>query len=356
MKKLFRGSKGRTQPEDEDQNRDALFGSRTAATPPPPGDGYGSNSNPYAPERGGGRDGYGAPQGGYGRSNNEIGNRGGYGGASNPYALHNGGDNGGHNSSGEPDRAQLFGARQQKHDYSYTAHANEPSARDDDEDTELVKQEIKDTNRKTAGLTESALAAARRAEASGIATIERLGMQGERLSNTEKNLDVASVQNRIAEDKARELKQYNRSMFVPAMGNPLRSSARAKEEEARILAHHQNDRDERERTREFGYEGRNTVGRALNDATRRVESKATTGLAERSRYQFEADESDDEKEKVIANNLDELGAITGRLKGLAMATSKEVDRQNVQIERIMKKSDRVDDQIAINHNRIRKIH
>ena len=41
-----------------------------------------------------------------------------------------------------------------------------------------------------------------------------LGAQGERIHNTEKNLDLASSQNRIAEEKARELKTLNKSMFA----------------------------------------------------------------------------------------------------------------------------------------------
>ncbi|KAG0634464.1 hypothetical protein HOY80DRAFT_1012444 [Tuber brumale] len=363
MKNFLRKPKGGAQPEDEDRNRGALFGNRTTAAPPPPygasGNGYASNAttNPYAPERGGDRGGYGAPQGEYGRSNSEAGNRGGYGGASNPYALQRGGDNDRYDSPNDPGREQLFGARKQVYGgdsgHPHGQYPNEPSTEDDD--AEETKKMIKREKDKTVGSLNNALRAAEMAEESGRATVGRLGAQGERLSNTEKNLDVASTQNRIAEDKARELKRANRSMFAPSMGNPFHSSARAKEEEAKILARHQSDREERERTREFGYDGRSSVGRALND-TGRVESRATTSLAERSRYQFEADESDDEKEKAIADGLDQLGAITGRLKGLAMATSAEVDRQNVQIERIMKKSDRVDDQIAINHNRIRKIH
>jgi hypothetical protein len=60
-------------------------------------------------------------------------------------------------------------------------------------------------------------------------------------------------------------------------------------------------------------------------------------MAEKSKYQFEANESDEEKEKEIHNNLDQLSGVTARLKGLAMATGEEVDRQNKQINKIMQK-------------------
>src|SRR5690606_2276237 len=64
-------------------------------------------------------------------------------------------------------------------------------------------------------------------------------------------------------------------------------------------------------------------------------------LAERSKYQFEADESDDEKEKEIESNLDAIGAAAGRLRGLALATQGELDRQNKQINNIIEKVSRV---------------
>lgn len=39
-------------------------------------------------------------------------------------------------------------------------------------------------------------------------------MTGAGIHNTEKNLDLAENQNRLAEEKARELKTLNKSMFA----------------------------------------------------------------------------------------------------------------------------------------------
>jgi len=61
------------------------------------------------------------------------------------------------------------------------------------------------------------------------------------------------------------------------------------------------------------------------------------GMAEKNKYQFEADESDEQKE--IHNNLNQLSGVTVRLKGLAMATGQEVDWQNKQIDKIIQKID-----------------
>lgn len=108
----------------------------------------------------------------------------------------------------------------------------------------------------------------------------------------------------------------------------------------------------------MGYEGKQNVQGALGRGGygQGAGGRNQVSLAERSKYQFDADESDDEKEQEIHNNLDQLSAITGRLKGLAVATGQEVDRQNKQITKIMGKSDHVDDQIALTHGRIKKIH
>lgn len=315
----FFGKKKGAATDDDDAARNSLFGNRTAQNPPSNPNGGG---NPYA-QPGGHNPGYG------GAPPSDSGSRGGggYGGsyaAQNPYAPHRGGDDGrsreDYGGYGQTD------TRQQSQGYN-----------SEEEDVEAVKGSIKFTKDQSVRSTRNALNAAQSAEESGLRILNNLGTQGARLHNTEKNLDVASSQNRVAEDKARELKNLNRSMFVPNVGNPLRSKSRAEAEEAKIIARHQAEREERDRTREFGYESKNVVGRALNTTTGRVESKGKSSLAERSRYQFEADSEDDAMEDEIDSNLDQLGAITGRLKGMAMATSKEVDRQNQQIDKIMKK-------------------
>jgi hypothetical protein len=58
--------------------------------------------------------------------------------------------------------------------------------------------------------TRNALQAAAQAEAVGRDTLARLSAQGERLHNTDRNLDLAGNHQRIAEEKAKELKIANR--------------------------------------------------------------------------------------------------------------------------------------------------
>ena len=74
--------------------------------------------------------------------------------------------------------------------------------------------------------------------------------------------------------------------------------------------------------------------------------KKSASLAERAKFQFEADSEDDEMENEIDANLDALGGAASRLNGLARATGKEVDEQNRHLERINAKSSRVDDEVC----------
>lgn len=273
-----------------DANRDALFGGRKTAPPSTAAAGYG----------GGGQGGYGAPAGA-GRGTAPGAAAAGY---------------------GDYDKA----------DRQLTAEEEE------EEDVDAVKQQIRFTKQESVASTRNALRVAAQAEETGRNTLARLGAQGERLYNTEKNLDIAASHNRRAEEKARELKTLNGSMFAIHMKNPMRSKARAAEEEDRILSRHQSEREEREQTRQAGFQGRQHVDGALRGGYKpSVGGRGGASMAERSKYQFEADDSDDEKEREIDANLGQLGAITNRLHGLAVATNAEVDRQNAQIDKISKK-------------------
>ncbi|TGZ84307.1 hypothetical protein EX30DRAFT_338840 [Ascodesmis nigricans] len=230
---------------------------------------------------------------------------------------------------------------------------------EEEEDVEAVKQQIRFTKQESVSSTRNALRVAAQAEETGRSTLARLGQQGERLYNTEKNLDLAYSHNRAAEEKARELKTLNGSMFAIHMKNPMKSNARQQAEEQKILDTHQFDRDERERARQFGYESQQHVNQALSGRVGyqpSVDRRKGSSMAEREKYQFEADEEDDDMEREIDDNLTQLGHVTSRLHALAVATGQEADRQNAKIAQLGKKSDRVDDGIVLTHNRIKKIH
>lgn len=232
---------------------------------------------------------------------------------------------------------------------------------EEEEDVQATKQQISFIKQEDVSSTRNALRIAAQAEETGRATLVRLGAQGERLHNTEKNLDLAANHNRVAEERARELKSLNRSMFAVSVSNPFTATSRREKQEQNILDKHRAEREERDVTRGAAFSSQRRLDGAFRelqpgDSGYTPPPVAKSTLAERAKYQFEADSDDEEKENEIDSNLEALGGAASRLNMLARATGQEVDEQNKLIDRITMKSDRVDDQIAVNRSRLDRIH
>ena len=261
---------------------------------------------------------------------------------------------------------------------------------EEEEDVAATKQEIRFMKQSDVSSTRNALRLAAQAEETGASTLARLGAQGERIHATEQHLDQATSQNRIAEERARELKTLNRSMFAVHVGNPFTSTKRREAQEQAMLDRHRGEREERDRTRSEQW-----TSRERQDGFQRGGGAGGRGggakgpnLVERSKYQFEADSEDEEMENEIDSNLDALHGAAKRMGNLGRAMGTEVDNQNRHIDRITKKvrlssyfshttnrrillelltaaikqrliihsqTDVVDDQIAMNRGRLERI-
>jgi hypothetical protein len=213
---------------------------------------------------------------------------------------------------------------------------------EEEEDVAATKQQIRFMKQEDVSSTRNALRIAAQAEETGRATLARLGAQGERIHNTEKNLDLAANHNRIAEEKAKELKTLNKSMFAVHVSNPFTASSRRAARDEEIIEKHRQEREQRDATRQAAFGSQQRMEQAFKELQpgdvgyRPQQTKAS--LAERSKYQFEADSEDDEMENEIDSNLDALGHAAGRLNALARATGKEVEAQNKQIDKIIEKA------------------
>ena len=209
---------------------------------------------------------------------------------------------------------------------------------EEEEDVQATKQQIRFMKQEDVASTRNALRIAAQAEETGRATLARLGAQGERIHNTEKNLDLAANHNRIAQEKARELRTLNRSMFAVHVSNPFTSSARMAERDQEVMDRHRAEREQRDATRQAAFGSQQRMERAFRDIRPDGRSQPTkASLAERAKYQFEADSEDEEMENEIDSNLDALGGAAGRLNALARATGKEVDAQNKTLEVVIEK-------------------
>ncbi|KAF2187132.1 hypothetical protein K469DRAFT_570558 [Zopfia rhizophila CBS 207.26] len=401
MKKFGFSKKG--EADDDSAQRNALFGSRKKDKSTPPA------SNPYAappagndpyanppPYQSSGNDQYRrdkspavtGPGGAYGGGG--YGGGGSYGGAGGGYGADRyGGDQGSRRPGGYGDagRDQLFGGAAQRYQQQQQSGAGQygqsgayssgtsgaygggggygsyndrelTAEEQEEEDINASKQEIKFLKQSDVSSTRNALRLAEQAEQTGRDTLARLGAQGERIHNTERNLDLAASQNRIAEDKARELKTLNKSMFAMHVSNPFTSGSRREERDRKIMETHKSEREQRDASRKAAWETQ-ARGQAFQQDMKSVGGKKPSGsstLADRAKYQFEADSEDDEMENEIDSNLDALHGAAKRLNTLGRAMGEEVDTQNKHIDRIIGKTDKVDDQIAMNKARLDRIH
>ncbi|KAL4898003.1 hypothetical protein BDV59DRAFT_169070 [Aspergillus ambiguus] len=408
--------------DDDSPNRLALFGSRSKSkSPAPPSNPYakpiptdpytrakinagvaplppnehpGSMSGPpapagipgdnkyqgggYAPNNYGGQDGYGSDRFGGGSS-----------AAAAPASRYGPGGYGGLGSvTNEPDdatRNALFGdareraAEQQQNGppppYSaggpatygggsnaYTtatySERNLTAEEEEEEEIQTIKQDIRFIKQGDVASTRNALRVAAQAEETGRETLARLGAQGESIHDTEKSLDMATIEGRIAEEKAKELKTLNKSMFAVHVSNPFTSSRRRRERDEKMLNTHREERGLREGTQKEAFITNQRMERTFREIEREAKQdmpKHRTNITERAKYQFEADSEDEAMETEIDQNLHLLSGAAGRLNGLAKATGREIDEQNRHLERITGKSDYVDDQIAMNTFKINRI-
>ncbi|KAJ5189133.1 hypothetical protein N7472_008147 [Penicillium cf. griseofulvum] len=229
---------------------------------------------------------------------------------------------------------------------------------EEEEEVQATKNEMRFVKQGDVASTRNALRAAAQAEETGRSTLARLGAQGESIHSTEKSLDMTAIEGRIAADKAKELKTLNKSMFAVHVANPFTASRRRRERDENVLNTHREDRDTREGTRSEAHQTNQRMDRVFRDIDRdaaKQDKGKKASITERAKYQFEADSEDEALEDEIEQNLNLLGGATGRLNGLAKATGKELDEQNRHLERIMGKSDFVDDQIAMNRAKLDRI-
>lgn len=235
-----------------------------------------------------------------------------------------------YNGQGEPSENRSYGAYG---DRQLTAEEEE------EEDITATKQEIRFMKQSDVSSTRNALQAAAMAEETGRNTLARLGAQGERIHNTDRNLDIGHNAINIAEDKSKELKTLNRSMFAVHVNNPFTAKERRIRDEEKIMDRHRLEREQREATREAAFQSTARMNQNFKgvDNASRPAGMPKASLAERSKYQFEADSDDDRMEDEIERNLDDLGGAAKRLNVLARAMGEEADAQNQQLQKIADK-------------------
>ncbi|GAA94875.1 uncharacterized protein L969DRAFT_20166 [Mixia osmundae IAM 14324] len=269
---------------------------------------------------------------------------------------------------GQPaDRDELFkGAKPPSDRYAQRSLDNIPGEQqqvtqeEEDDEVEAIKQQMRFTKQESLGSTRNALRTAREAEETARSTLTRLGEQSDRLANTDRHLDIAKGYNDRAKDEAEEIRRLNRSIFRPTWS--FNKEKKRDAEDARQLARHMREKEEREETRLQAMQSQQRIEGAFRKAGKTSSSLDRNGphataqrLQQRSRYQFESTASDDELEDELDSNLNEIGDVAARLKVMAMAAGQEVDSQNRKLDGLSTKTDTLDMRISSNTEYLKRI-
>ncbi|KAK9773687.1 putative t-SNARE coiled-coil-like protein [Seiridium cardinale] len=319
--------------------------SNETAGPPPPYSG--ASSGGYNSDR------YGAP-GGYGNSRYDSGGAekkqrpGGYGGL------------GPANNDDDAARDNLFGGARERAEQrqqqpsaagssgtgddsgyggGYGARRELTAEEQEEEEVQDIRRQIKETKLASANSAENSERIANQAVETALGTYARLGAQHERLNYTENLLDKAGLSTRDAESSTKKLKSLNRSMFAVHVNNPFTAGKKTREMEQQILEQHRADRDLRESTRKAGWQANEHMEKGFKEieATRSTDKWQRASAAEKSKYQFEDDESDDEAEDRIDAAMARTSNHVGTLNSVARLMQKEIDSQDRLIGRLGEK-------------------
>jgi hypothetical protein len=137
-------------------------------------------------------------------------------------------------------------------DQSYRAYGGQQLTVEEkeEEDVATMKQEIKFEKQQDICSTCNAIQVIAQAEEIGRNTLARLDAQGERLYNTDRNLEFAAIHQRRAEEKAKQLQLANCSMF-DMHSNELVSGYSYNNRAQKIVDKHQAEREQQSQQQQF---------------------------------------------------------------------------------------------------------
>ncbi|KAI0904000.1 hypothetical protein F4824DRAFT_467096 [Ustulina deusta] len=226
-----------------------------------------------------------------------------------------------------------------------------------------LKDQVHSTTQASLATNQNSLRYMNQALETGLATYARLGAQNERLHHTDQLLDTATESHRHAEVQTKKLKSLNRSMFAVRVKNPFTEKRRTAEEEAKIVRQNQEDREVRETTRrdKFAQHSRMERNFAGFDNPDAPSGSSASNRGDRNKYMLEDDSDEESKAQLDAANdqierdLEQMSLGVARLKAVGQAMGDELDHGNKLIDRIGAKTDPLDDQIRVTNARMNRI-
>lgn len=228
----------------------------------------------------------------------------------------------------------------------------------EDEEVDRIKQDIRFVKQESLQLTYNTLRMAQEADAGATNTLGMLGSQSERLYNVEQNLLLADTQTKLADTKVDELRRLNRSIFVPTY-TPFTKKKRYEAAEQKLKAQLANEKYTRDKNRSGMYESELRVKQGLTSSSTSSDTyksyRDQQHLDAAKRYKFDSDSEDDEMEKQIGNNLDQIGNYAKKLNSTAKLIGLELNSQNERLKLIEENADKLDIDVHMNTSRLKNI-
>lgn len=225
---------------------------------------------------------------------------------------------------------------------SYGGYGEERELTQEEKEEEQVqntKAQIRYYRDETLESTNRTLGVVQNAMDVGQDTLARLGHQGDRLHNADKNMDMAENHNTSGYEKAKELQTVNRSMFAVHVANPFTAKKRAQARDDEVMARHRAEKGQREATRSAHWQEARMMENSQRVGNLNLGDESFGNQKTSNKYMFDesSDEEEQAKERAINGNL---GALLGGAKGLhelATNTGAVLDEQNRIIDRIATK-------------------
>lgn len=202
----------------------------------------------------------------------------------------------------------------------------------DEEAIKDIKGELSFTRDKSLAATQEIIRMGREAEVLAQNTMGMLGLQLERLLNTEQNMRVGSTGQKIAHEHAKTLQTVSNVFQAPS--NPFLKGRRLAAKEDRQMAEIIKDQEQRSREQAEMNALERRVKTVLGAAGYGYGSSAKgyrtrdEALELHRQYLFDGeDEAEKDKELEIGRNMDEIGDIAKRLRRHAELQNEELTRQ-----------------------------
>ncbi|CAG8568688.1 11270_t:CDS:2 [Funneliformis mosseae] len=242
----------------------------------------------------------------------------------------------------------------QQQPYGYGAPYGQQQ--ENEEDVEEIKSQIHSVKQESLNSTLKSLQMIEQAEKSAQSTLNKLGEQSQRINYTERQLDLADAHAERAADQAAKLKKVNGSMFGFDVSNPFNKKKREAAELARVQAMQDEQRASREQMRAGNWESQQRINEAMKHGQQPSGYQSgKSSQSSRSKFQFEADDEDNQIEDHLDRNLDALSSGLTRLNSMAVASGEEIKKQNSVLDRVSDKTNALDNRIVGTTHTLKKI-